>query len=257
MSRDQHSQLVNPVRLRTTLKMSLSKLQFLQEKKAAVSKQQRRQLADILSKGKEKSAKIRVENIIRNDIYVELLEYLELYCDLLLARITMLQDPARTVCDAGLQEAVQSIIYASPYTEVKEITQLRDILVHKYGIEFGKNASSNTDKKVPERITSRCEIEPPSEKLVDLYLCEIAKAYQVPYSGLSEEDTSGAEEKINNSSLPPNEDKSEDTENLKGDGDDSSRANIVPNVTSKAKSEKEELDNLRARFAALKGTPKA
>jgi len=43
-----------------------------------------------IQQGKSESAKIRVENIIREDINVELLEILELYCELLLARIGLM-----------------------------------------------------------------------------------------------------------------------------------------------------------------------
>lgn len=80
---------LNPLRLKTALKMAISKLRFIQEK-TAITKQQRRQLSELLSQGKESSSKIRVENIIRDDIYIELLEILELYCELLLARFTNL-----------------------------------------------------------------------------------------------------------------------------------------------------------------------
>jgi vacuolar protein sorting-associated protein IST1 len=48
-------------------------------------------LAQLLETGKEQSARIRVENIIREDLNVELLEILELYCELLLARIGLLE----------------------------------------------------------------------------------------------------------------------------------------------------------------------
>lgn len=62
-----------------------------QQKESALSKVARRQMAQLLEAGKEESARIRVENIIRQDISVELMEILELYCELLLARIGMLE----------------------------------------------------------------------------------------------------------------------------------------------------------------------
>ena len=99
---------LNATRLKTTLKMAISKLKFLQEKKTALTKQQRRQLADLLTAGKELSAKIRVENIIRDDIYIELLEYCELYCELLLARMLLILDMQRPL-DSGLKDAVRAV----------------------------------------------------------------------------------------------------------------------------------------------------
>lgn len=62
-----------------------------QQKESALSKVARRQMAQLLEAGKEESARIRVENIIRQDIAVELMEILELYCELLLARIGLME----------------------------------------------------------------------------------------------------------------------------------------------------------------------
>lgn len=165
--------------------MAINRLRLIQQKETAIAKQQRRGIAQLLEQGKEQSARIRVENIIREDINVELLEILELYCELLLARIGLLDAKE---CDPGLEEAVKTVIHASPRTEVKELHTLRDILAHKYGREFVQDALDNTSGKVPEKVTKRLSVEPPSETLVSLYLVEIARAYQVPFSGTPVED---------------------------------------------------------------------
>ena len=77
------------------LKMSVNRLRLMQQKQTALSKQARRELAQLLEQSKEESARIRVENIIREDIFVEMLEILELYCELLLARFGLLEQ----MCD--------------------------------------------------------------------------------------------------------------------------------------------------------------
>lgn len=142
-------------------------------------------MAELLALGKEESAKIRVENIIRDDIYIELMEMLELYCELLLARIGLLDQKE---CDPGLVEAVKTIIYAAPHTDIKELVLIREILVHKFGPEFTHSAMSNEDKIIPEKIVKRTIVEAPSQELVSLYLKEIARAYDVPFSELDDED---------------------------------------------------------------------
>lgn len=55
---------------------------------------QRRELAQLLDNGREASARIRVENVIANDIAVEVMEMVELYCELLLARAPVLDQIA-------------------------------------------------------------------------------------------------------------------------------------------------------------------
>jgi len=131
-----------------------------------------------MQQGKDESARIRVENIIRSDIDTELLEILELYCELLLARTGLLEAKE---CDPGLEEAVKSIIHAAPRTDIKELQQTRQLLVEKYGKEFALQAMENSDGKVAERVVKKLRVEPPDPELVTMYLKEIARAYGVKW----------------------------------------------------------------------------
>lgn len=160
------------------LKLAISRLRMVQQKDTALAKQQRRAMAQLLEQGKEESAKIRVENIIRSDIDTELLEILELYCELLLARTGLMEAKE---CDPGLEEAVKSIIYAAPRTDIKELQQVRALLVEKYGKEFAVDAMENKDDKVAERVLKKLRVEPPPAELVTLYLQEIARTYGITW----------------------------------------------------------------------------
>lgn len=135
-------------------------------------------MAQLLEAGKIESAKIRVENIIRSDITTELHEILELYCELLLARTGLMEAPT---CDPGLEEAVKSLIYAAPRTDVKELQQVRALLCDKYGKEFAMVAVENSDKKVSEKVLKKLTVTPPPQELVNGYLEEIARTYGVDW----------------------------------------------------------------------------
>ncbi|KAI9847611.1 MAG: hypothetical protein M1837_002185 [Sclerophora amabilis] len=163
-------------KIKVQLKLSITRLRMVQQKDTALAKQQRRAMVQLLEQGKDESARIRVENIIRSDISTELLEILELYCELLLARIGLLEAKE---CDPGLEEAVKSIIYAAPRTEIKELQQARQLMVEKYGKEFALVAMDNSDGKVAERVLKKLRVEPPEPELVTLYLKEIARTYGV------------------------------------------------------------------------------
>jgi len=155
--------------------------------------------------GKTESARIRVENIIRSDLLTELHEILELYCELLLARIGLLDSlpltthassaPTTAPLDPGLEEAVRCIIYAAPRTEIRELNQARQLLVDKFGKEFAAQAMENRGEvQIPERVTRKLRVEPPGKELVESYLKEIALAYDIPYGDDDEEEVAQTED---------------------------------------------------------------
>ncbi|CEI69124.1 hypothetical protein FVEN_g4113 [Fusarium venenatum] len=165
-------------KLKVQLKLTIARLRMVQQRDEQLGKTARRAMAQLLEAGKEDSARIRVENIIRSDITSELHEILELYCELLLARSGLLE--AHTV-DPGLEEAIQSLIYAAPKTEIKELGTVRTLLAEKYGKEYVLAATENADKKVNEKVVKKLSVTPPREELVVGYLEEIARAYGVDW----------------------------------------------------------------------------
>lgn len=84
-------------------------------------------------------------------------------------------------CDPGLEEAIKSLIYAAPRTDVKELQQARALLVEKYGKEFAVEGIENSDGKVAERVLKKLRVEPPDPELVTMYLREIARTYGVDW----------------------------------------------------------------------------
>lgn len=76
---------------------------------------------------------------------------------------------------------MKSLIYSAPRTEVKELQQVRQLLVEKYGKEFAMAAIENTDSKVSEQVLKKLRVEPPEQTLVTLYLKEIARTYNIAY----------------------------------------------------------------------------
>src|SRR5436305_306906 len=154
------------------LKMSVNRLRLMQQKQSALAKQARRELAQLLEQGKEESARIRVENIIREDLFVEMLEILELYCELLLARFGLLEQMYRyfwnSVCNRVGRNATQvskkllKRLYTLPPAQNQKnfkkysqrpvtfsyALQVRSLLVMRFGHPFAQTAIDNSDNKV-------------------------------------------------------------------------------------------------------------
>jgi vacuolar protein sorting-associated protein IST1 len=217
--------------------MAIQRLRMLQQKNTALAKQQRRHMAELLADKKLESARIRVENIIRSDITTELHEILELYCELLLARIQLLdavvvpptnasssssgrKDGTATAAqayddiDPGLLEAVRALVYAAPKTEIKELSLARALLVDKFGKEFALECQAGTN--VPERVLSRLRVETPNPKLVEEYLREIARTYGVHFPG--DPETEDDEEEEETLAADEQEDADADEDDDDGEG---------------------------------------
>ncbi|XP_070254503.1 IST1 homolog isoform X2 [Myotis yumanensis] len=164
-------------RLRVNLQLVVNRLKLLERKKTEQAQKARKEVADHLAAGKDERARIRVEHIIREDYLVEAMEILELYCDLLLARFSLIQ--ATKELDSGLAESVSTLIWAAPrlQSEVPElkilmcklnVNSLPQVLVEQYLIEIAKNYN------VPYKSKATIKAEAPAD-LVSVGLTEEVK----------------------------------------------------------------------------------
>ena len=127
------------------------------------------------------SAKIRVEQIIREDYLVEAMELLEMYCDLLLARFGLIQQ--MKTLDDGLAEAISSLIWVAPrmQADVAELKIIADQLAVKYGKPYALACRDNGIGTVAPKLMHKLSVQAPPKILIEKYLIEIAKNYNVPY----------------------------------------------------------------------------
>lgn len=170
----------NGAKTKVQLKLTAQRCSLLQEKKNAIAKKERREIASLIERGKLETARVKTEGIIGEDIMVELLEIMELYSEMLIARFALLELNQREP-DPAIKEPLIAIIHAAPRIELREMHALREMLMAKYGREFAVAAMENTDGCVSERVTSRLRVETPSKELVDMYIAEICKAYDVEF----------------------------------------------------------------------------
>jgi vacuolar protein sorting-associated protein IST1 len=110
------------------------------------------------------------------------MEILEMFCDLILARsglITQLKE-----LDDGISEAVSSIIWVAPrlISDVAELKVISDQLSLKYGKPFADACRASVPPaNVSEKLQHKMSIQAPPKLLVEKYLIEIAKIYNIDY----------------------------------------------------------------------------
>ncbi|XP_055889529.1 IST1 homolog [Biomphalaria glabrata] len=171
----------NYTKLKTNLRLIINRLKLLEKKKTEMALKSRKEIADYISAGKEDRARIRVEHIIREDYLVEAMELLEMYCDLLLARFGLIQ--TQKELDPGLEEAIASIIWATPrlQADVQELKAVSEEFARKYSPDFAQACRGNSLSNVNEKVMHKLSVQAPPKSLVERYMVEIAKTYNVPF----------------------------------------------------------------------------
>ncbi|EEB16067.1 conserved hypothetical protein [Pediculus humanus corporis] len=172
---------VNYTKLKTFLRLAINRLKLLEKKKMELAQKSRREIADFIETGKAERAKIRVEHIIREDYMVEAMEMVEMFCDLLLARFGLLQQMKNV--DPGLEEAISSILWAGPRLAamVPELKSICEQLALKYGKDYAESCKEDKKDTISEKLKHRLGVESPTKLLVEKYLIEIAKNFNVEY----------------------------------------------------------------------------
>ncbi|XP_046642108.1 IST1 homolog isoform X2 [Daphnia pulicaria] len=171
----------NYSKLKTNLRLAVNRLKLLEKKNTELALKARKEIADYIAAGKAERAKIRVEQIIREDYLVEAMEILEMYCDLLLARFGLVQQ--MKTLDEGLSEAISSLIWVAPrmLADVAELKIIAEQLGVKYGKPYSLACRDNAIGTVAPKLMHKLSVQAPPKILVEKYLIEIAKNYNVFY----------------------------------------------------------------------------
>jgi len=168
------------IKLKTSLKMAVIRLQMQRNKKENAIKVQQREIAGLLAGEKVESARIKVEGLIRDEYLVEAFELVTLFCELLSTRAQLVIE-ARG-CPADMKEAVSTLIWVAPRIEnVPELLQIREQLARKFGMDFALAASDNSELAVNPKVLYRLSLQVPEPYLCVDHLRDIAKQFGVEW----------------------------------------------------------------------------
>ncbi|XP_010526411.1 PREDICTED: protein IWS1 homolog A-like [Tarenaya hassleriana] len=165
--------------------MASSRLKILKNKKDIQIKQLRRELAQLLESGQTQTARIRVEHVVREEKMVAAYELVGIYCELLVARLAVIDSQKN--CPTDLKEAVASVLYASQ--RLADVPELSDIVKH-FSAKYGKDFATGAVELRPNSGVSRLLVEKLSVKAPDgptkvKILMEIAKEHNIEWEAKS------------------------------------------------------------------------
>lgn len=172
----------NYSKLKTHLRLAINRLKLLEKKKTELAQKARKEIADYIAAGKSERAKIRVEHIIREDYMVEAMEIVEMYCDLVLARFGLVTQMKEL--DEGLSEAISTLIWVAPrmHTDVQELKVISDLFTAKYGKIYADACRNESVNTISDKLKHKMSVHSPPKILIERYLIEIAKNYNVEYT---------------------------------------------------------------------------
>ncbi|CAL0324257.1 unnamed protein product [Lupinus luteus] len=124
-----------PTTYKTKLKLAVSRIKILKNKKEGEVRNLKMELAQLLNSDQEQTAKIRVEHVIREEKLLAAYDLVEIYCELIAARLPIIESQKN--CPIDLKEAIASVIFASPrLSDIPELVDVRKQIKSKYGKEF-------------------------------------------------------------------------------------------------------------------------
>ncbi|KAH9599194.1 Vacuolar protein sorting-associated protein Ist1 [Trypanosoma melophagium] len=174
---------IDPLKLKANIRMAVTRVRMQQNKLVNSVKIQRRQLAELLALQKYDAARIRVEQVIRDDVSIEGLEVLALFLDLIANRIQLLTEKGSDAahCPPELKESITSVLWASARVgdSVPELQAVRKYFENRYGKGFVAMSVSNAEFSVNQKIIDRLGVFTPSNASCLEYLTNVATEYGI------------------------------------------------------------------------------
>ncbi|KAK9164992.1 hypothetical protein Scep_000183 [Stephania cephalantha] len=192
-------------------KLTTARIKLLRNKREVVVKQMRRDVALLLQSGQDATARIRVEHVLREQNVLAANEIIELFCELIVARLSIISKQRE--CPVDLKEGISSLIFAAPRcSEIPELQKIRAIFEKKYGKDFVSAAMElRPDCGVNRTLIEKLSVRRPTGEVKLKLMKEIAKEYQIEWDATEsekellkppEEHIEGPREFVSASSMP-------------------------------------------------------
>ncbi|XP_042051054.1 nucleolar protein dao-5-like [Salvia splendens] len=212
-SKDMLSRSFNPTKCKISLKLAASRLKLLRNKKEVQVKQMKREIAQLLETGQDQTAKIRVEHVIREEKMMGAYDLLEIYCELIVARLPIIETQKN--CPIDMKEAIASMVFASPRCgDVPELLDVRKQFSAKYGKEFITSAIELRPQcGVSRLLVEKLSATAPDGQAKIKVLSALAEEHNVKWDpDLFEEKRSGGTSSIKNENVYSDSPRFEDAE---------------------------------------------
>ncbi|CAM9588419.1 unnamed protein product [Choristocarpus tenellus] len=140
--------------------MAIQQIQIQSNKKMNSVKSKRSRIAGLLRDDKEESARVMVEQVIRDCDTLRAYEVLEPQCALLVERMRHIV--GQKECPRDIQQAVCTVIWVADKGEISQLSDVKKQFKIKYGKEFIRIAEENEGGCVNQTVVEMLRVAVPS-----------------------------------------------------------------------------------------------
>ncbi|XP_014512601.1 uncharacterized protein LOC106771190 isoform X1 [Vigna radiata var. radiata] len=171
----------------TLLKLTIPRIKLLRNRREVQLKQMRNDVAMLLEAGQETKAVFKVEHVMREENMVAAQDIIQIFCELIVARLPMIQ--SQRECPLDLKEAISSVCFAAPRcADLPELLQVQSLFASKYGKGFVSSAADVTpDCSVNRQLIELLSVQAPSEEKKLNLLKEIAVKHNLDWDPTASE----------------------------------------------------------------------
>eukprot|EP00252_Welwitschia_mirabilis_P012267 TRINITY_DN2724_c0_g1_i1.p1 TRINITY_DN2724_c0_g1~~TRINITY_DN2724_c0_g1_i1.p1 ORF type:complete len:1217 (+),score=289.43 TRINITY_DN2724_c0_g1_i1:298-3948(+) len=172
---------------KTSLRLVISRMRLVKNTREVKLKQMKKDLAQLLQSRQEGTARIRVEHIIREQNLLTAYEFIEVFCELIVARLPIIE--SQKDCPIDLKEAIATVIFSAPRcADLPELLDLRRMFVSKYGKEFVTAAAElRPDCGVNRNVIEKLSVRSPGGEIKLKVMKHIAQEHQVDWDPIESE----------------------------------------------------------------------
>ncbi|KAL9322482.1 hypothetical protein ACSQ67_010535 [Phaseolus vulgaris] len=154
-----------------TIKRARYRLSLLKNKRLAIARQLRKDLAELIQRGHEETAFNRVEQLIGDESLAAAYELLDRFCEFILTQLSYIRK--QKDCPNDINEAVSSLIFASARCgELPELGVIRKLFEQRYGERFATRAvelfpGNLVNKQLKEKLSVKSVPDEIKYRMVD------------------------------------------------------------------------------------------
>lgn len=168
-------------KIKATLKMGQTRLQIHNSKRAQEDTGLKRQIAELLQRGKVEAARVKAERVVQNQMLQDAYETLDMYCDLVSTRAAMFDASDQRELPRELWQSVGTLVWAAQRTDVEELQQFRDMMLRKYGMQLVEACDSQFVGMTNPIVTDKMSMTIPDLTFIVQCLSEIADQHKIPF----------------------------------------------------------------------------